>query len=593
MTKNRGIEIKMNVRLVRAFIMFVACISTSFLFSNGTAEKLPAAEDGVINLSSYDFDNQDPLRLDGMWDFRWNDLLEPGDSRWESRQNDQNFYPVPLFWTSYGDKLYSSEGQGTYRLLIETCGQCRYYGISLPEIFSEYKLWINDELIDARWAEDGEPVLFLKPTTFFIYSESNTLELVLQVRNRSHSNAGIGQSIMIGSEQNTYRSHICNISLDVILIAICMFAGMYHTIIFIFRKEEKELLYFGLFCFILALRTFSTGSTLFMLAFPGMSFIVGARIATIFIPLAVITFLVFSFYFFREYSPRKIFLVLLGLNSLYLILVLATDPMIYSTVYSYYLLIILATCVFIIGVDIYAIKKKKKFSLIFFLGFLILFAGIGNDMMHYLQIVITGYYLSAFFAGFILLESLILSIKFSHEHQMVSELSERLDKAVNTANLDPLTGIYNRRFLNLAGTRELELSRRYRHNFSLVMMDIDNFKPINDQYGHDTGDRVIIKLAALLSSHTRGADIPIRFGGDEFVLLLPHTSTEEALLVAEKVRASVEKTAIPVNEKDVIHFTVSMGVAGSGNEDESLDDIMKKADEMLYKSKNDGRNTIH
>lgn len=477
-------------------------------------------------------------------------------------------------------------------MIIETSGKSRYYGIKLPELFSEYKLWINDDLIDERWDNKGDKVLYLRPSTFVIYTESETLELVLQVRNSSHRNAGIGQSIMFGSEKNLYHSNISNISLDVILIAICLFAGIYHSIMFIFRKKEKELLFFGLFCFILALRTFSTGSTLLMQAFPGISFLLGSRIATTVIPLSVITFLVFSFYFFRDYTPRNTYMILLALNFAYLVLILVTDPMIYSTVYSYYLLIILAACLFVIGVDIYAIKKRKDYAFIFFLGFLILFAGIANDMMHYLQIIFTGYYLSAFFAGFILLESLILSIKFSQEHRLVSELSDSLEEAVNTANLDPLTGIYNRRFLVLAGTRELELSRRYGHHFSLVMVDIDSFKNINDYYGHDAGDLVIMKLAAIFSSNIRGSDILARFGGDEFILLLPQTCCEEAFLVAEKVRAAVEETVISVDDEYDIHFTISMGVAVSGNDDESFDGIMRLADEMLYESKNKGKNRV-
>jgi len=576
--------------IVTVIIMFVFSLSPFLLF--GTQGDLYTAEKGVIDLTSCHFESQAPVRLDGMWEFRWNELLTPGDTMWNSSINKTGYYPVPLFWTSYGNPHFSSAGQGTYRLIIRTSGECRYYGIRLPEIFSEYRMWINNDLIDERWDDKGGHVLFLKPSTFVIYSESDILELVLQVRNSSHSNAGIGQSIMFGPEQKIYRSHIFNISLDVVLIAICLFAGLYHTIIFIFRKEEKELLFFGVFCFILALRTFSTGSTLIMQALPELSFIVGSRIATVYIPLSVMAFHVFSFYFFRDYTPRKIFIILTGFHFSYFILVLTTSSLVYSTVYSWYLLIIIVSCIFIIGVNIYAIIKRKNFAVIFFIGFLILFAGIANDMMHYLQIIITGYYLSAFFSGFILLESLMLSIKFSQEYRQVLVLSSRLDKAVDTANHDPLTGIYNRRYLVLAGTREVEISKRYGTHFSLVMMDIDNFKQINDNYGHDVGDLVIIKLASILSSHIREADITARFGGDEFVLLLPQTETEEAFLVAEKIREVVEKSVISVNEEDSIHFTVSMGVACFRNGVDSYDGIIRQADEMLYASKKKGRNTV-
>ncbi len=556
-------------------------------------DSLPAAERGGMDLSSFPCsDEQKPVRLDGLWEFRWNELLEPGDSRWISQQDEAEYFPVPLFWTAYKDRNYNKAGQGTYRLTIITSGACRYYGISLPEIFSEYRFWVNGELVDERWGRDGENVLFLRPSTFVVYSGEESLEMILQVRNRSHSNAGIGQSILLGSEQSIRRRSLFSTSIDVILIAICLFAGMYHSIIFIFRREEKELLFFGLFCFVLALRTFTTGSTLMMQITPDLPFLTGSRIATAFIPLSVIFFQLFSHYFFRKYTPVKTNLILIAFQVVYIVMVLTTGSLFYSTVYSWYLLTIIASCLFIIGVNIYAITKKESYSLFFFSGFLILLAGIVNDMMHYLQFIITGYYLSAFFSGFILLESLILSIKFSREHRMVSELSERLENAVNTANLDHLTGIYNRRYLAVAGTREQEIAKRYGHPFSLVIMDIDHFKQINDNFGHEVGDIVIMKLASILSSHIRGTDVPARFGGDEFILLLPQTSCEEAVMVARKIRSIVEETNVFINDNENIKFTVSMGVACSGGMGDDYDEILRQADEMLYKSKEMGRNRV-
>ncbi|WP_168203533.1 GGDEF domain-containing protein [Oceanispirochaeta crateris] len=573
-------------------ITFLIAFLPSLVFGSGIKENRVFAETGVIDLSSINFNNHPPVGLDGMWEFRWNELLEPEDARWGMHREESQFYPVPLFWTSYGDHQYDSIGQGTYRLIVRTSGQTDYYGISLPEIFSEYKFWINDDLIDQRWDAEGTHVKFLKPSVFVIYSDSDTLELILQVRNRSHSNAGIGQSILFGSEQSVFRSQIFSLSLDLILIAICLFAGIYHSIIYIFRKEEKELLFFGIFCFILSLRTFSTGTTLLTQALPDLSFLVGSRIATAVIPLAVISFQIFAYYFFKKYTARKAFLILLAFNSAYLVMVFVVDSFAYSSAYAYYLLIILATCGFIIGIDIYAIIKREKFALLFLLGFVLLFVGIANDMMHYLQIIITGYYLSAFFAGFILLESLILSIKFSQDHMMISVLSERLESAVNKSNLDPLTGIYNRRFLILSGQRELEMSRRNGQSFSLVMMDVDYFKEINDTYGHDIGDHVIIELTRVISSSIRGSDILTRFGGDEFVLLLPQTGINEAFLVAEKLRGMVEKSAIPINKDADIKITLSLGVSCTSDEVQSFDELMRLADQMLYKSKEKGRNSV-
>ncbi|MDC7234023.1 MAG: GGDEF domain-containing protein [Spirochaetales bacterium] len=569
-----------------AILLFPACLP-----AGGRSDSILTVEKGEIDLSSFScFNTSSPIRLDGQWDFRWNELLEPGDPEW--LETPEKYYPVPLFWTSYKGQDYERVGQGTYRLLIRTSQECQYYGIKLPEIFSEYRLWINSDLVDERWAGEGEKVLFLKPWTFVVHSESEVLDVILQVRNLNHSNAGIGQSILIGSEQEIRRNNLFYISLDVILIGICLFAGIYHSIIYIFRREEKELLYFGLFCFTISLRTFTTGSTLISQVFPSIPFLIGSRIATLFIPLSVFFFLAFSYYFFREYVPVVLFKILQAINLSYLILVLVTDSLVYSKIYSWYLLVIIASCALVIGINVYAIIKKKAYSLIFFSGWLILMAGIANDMMHYLQIIITGYFLSAFFAGFILLESLILAIKFSQEHRMVYELSERLEKAINTANQDPLTGLFNRRYLEMVGNREQGLYRRYGTCFSLVILDIDRFKGINDSFGHDVGDIVIMKLADVISRQVRDTDIPARYGGDEFVVLLPQSRGQDALHVAEKIRKAVEETVVSVEDDQDIRFTISLGVASSCSKEDSYESILRRADERLYESKDKGRNKV-
>ena len=966
-------------------VLYIIILSFSLYAATDNIGKQEQAVSGMIDMSSIDLDCSAPIQLDGQWQFRWNELLPPGDPKWDAADKTGEFFPVPLFWTAYNGKDFPSKGFGTYRLIVKTTGKNHYYGIKLPELFSEYRFWINGELIDQRWSSDEEHPRFLRPSVFTYYSSEKTLELILQIRNNSHSNAGIGQSILFGTEKRVYGRYLADITLELILIAISFFAGIYHIILYIFRRSERELLYFGLFCIILTVRTLSTGYTLMSLAFPNLSFLTGSRITTVVIPLAVMAFLYFSFYFFREVWSKKIFILLFSFQAAYLVLVLITSPMIYSTVYTYYLLTILLTCAFIIGINLYAIAKRKRYALLFFSGFIILFTGVANDMLHYLQIIITGYYLSIFFAGFILMESLVLAIKFSEEHRMVSALSERLkaldqlkddflaktshelrtplngiigiteslldgvagdlsnkvrynlelvissgkrlynmvndildfakiknnditlniktvdirqvvsivievfkagmpgnnieiintintdtpgvlgdenriqqifynlignavkftgsgyvkisteieddflrisiedsgigipedrlesiflsfeqadssisrnyggtglglpitkrlvelhggsievrteegkgscfsftlprsvekhdkkidspeavidfhnsqgyseplktvdssakngrilivdDEPVNVqvllnhlsirdfdtdfatdgagaidkiktnpydlvlldlmmprmsgydvcrkirkqfgmtelpviiltaknnpsdiaaafdsgandylikpidtmelfaridtqlslkeaiqaaiknaelANIDPLTGLYNRRFIVEEGNREFEIAERYNHDFSVIMIDIDLFKQINDGFGHEKGDQAIKQLSTILKSNIRNTDIPGRFGGDEFILILPDIGPAEAAIVAEKIRTIAEQTTLPETGDENIRFTISAGIASFRKDAASFDELVQRADKMLYDSKEKGRNTV-
>nr|WP_320050914.1 GGDEF domain-containing protein [uncultured Desulfuromonas sp.] len=169
------------------------------------------------------------------------------------------------------------------------------------------------------------------------------------------------------------------------------------------------------------------------------------------------------------------------------------------------------------------------------------------------------------------------------------ELDAAKREAERIARIDLLTGLYNRRAFYEIAPKFIENARRYSRSVSLVMLDIDYFKNINDTFGHSVGDRVLVKVAELLSSQVRGADSVGRLGGEEFVILLPETDEEGAYALVEKIRNQVR--CIHCDEVDgVLEVTASFGVVTCRNNDESLDSLLKKADEALYLAKDQGRN---
>ncbi|MGE5391733.1 MAG: diguanylate cyclase [Deltaproteobacteria bacterium] len=159
------------------------------------------------------------------------------------------------------------------------------------------------------------------------------------------------------------------------------------------------------------------------------------------------------------------------------------------------------------------------------------------------------------------------------------------------ATTDPLTGAYNRRTFFELGAAEFARSLRYRHGMSVLMMDIDHFKLVNDKYGHNVGDVALSTLVANCMSILRGIDILGRLGGEEFSIILPHTSGKEAMLAAERLRQVIEKS-IMESDNAVFFITVSIGVSEIKPDDLTIDDILKRADHALYKAKNNGRNRV-
>ncbi|HOJ98788.1 MAG TPA: diguanylate cyclase [Termitinemataceae bacterium] len=154
--------------------------------------------------------------------------------------------------------------------------------------------------------------------------------------------------------------------------------------------------------------------------------------------------------------------------------------------------------------------------------------------------------------------------------------------------IDPLTELYNRRYLFEQLEQEEAKARRYGRAFSVIMVDIDNFKEINDTKGHLTGDRILQTLGSILQRSVRAADVVGRYGGEEFLLVLPETEEEPARLVAEKIRKSVANSLWPDGVSGV---TVSLGVAGYQQE-EPYEDLLRRADARLYQAKREGKNRV-
>ena len=161
------------------------------------------------------------------------------------------------------------------------------------------------------------------------------------------------------------------------------------------------------------------------------------------------------------------------------------------------------------------------------------------------------------------------------------ELARRL------ANSDGLTGLYNHRYLQERLQQEVERARRYSRSLSLIMADIDHFKRYNDRWGHPRGDEVLMAVARVLRRVSRGSDIAARYGGEEFTLVLPETSLDAALKVAERTR----RTVAGLRFDDGARVTLSLGVSTLGP-GESKERLIETADRALYQAKRDGRNRV-
>ena len=163
-------------------------------------------------------------------------------------------------------------------------------------------------------------------------------------------------------------------------------------------------------------------------------------------------------------------------------------------------------------------------------------------------------------------------------------------KVLQYATLDALTNLNNRRQFEVRLKQEIAITKRQKNPLCAMMIDIDFFKKVNDTYGHASGDAVLRTVASIIKEHLRESDIPSRYGGEEFAVLLPYTHIEEAKIVGERLRKAVEETPIPIDKKN-INVTISMGLA-EFNVNETGEELFKRADSALYEAKEGGRNRV-
>jgi diguanylate cyclase (GGDEF)-like protein len=168
-------------------------------------------------------------------------------------------------------------------------------------------------------------------------------------------------------------------------------------------------------------------------------------------------------------------------------------------------------------------------------------------------------------------------------------LLDMYNKAKNMAMTDYLTGLHNRAYFYATGKKALDISKRTNHPISIGMIDIDNFKKINDTYGHDAGDKVLVHVANTIKKMLRRSDIFVRFGGEEFVIMLPNCPLDQAHNIMDKIRKVVAKSAVNLDNDILINITISVGVSSKMD---TLDEMIKKADKYMYIAKKSGKNRV-
>jgi diguanylate cyclase (GGDEF)-like protein len=158
---------------------------------------------------------------------------------------------------------------------------------------------------------------------------------------------------------------------------------------------------------------------------------------------------------------------------------------------------------------------------------------------------------------------------------------------------DGLTHLFNYRFFKEFIQKEIYRSQRYQHPVSLVLLDIDFFKRLNDRHGHVGGDQILVEMARIAQANCRVTDLVCRYGGEEFAILLPETPKDQAVLYCERLRSMIEGHPFHVRQiPEITHITVSVGMANYPDDSQDPADLIRRADQAMYMAKQGGRNRV-
>ena len=172
-------------------------------------------------------------------------------------------------------------------------------------------------------------------------------------------------------------------------------------------------------------------------------------------------------------------------------------------------------------------------------------------------------------------------------------LRHNVQLSLEMAITDQLTGLHNRRYMSRHLDNLVETAKKSGKPIAFVIMDIDYFKAVNDTYGHDIGDEVLKEFASRISANVRGIDLACRYGGEEFVVVMPDTDVNYAMQVSERLRKSIETTPFPISrDPKKLNLTISIGIAASEGESDSASALLHRADQALYRAKRTGRNKV-
>lgn len=443
---------------------------------------------------------------------------------------------------------------------------------------------VKSEELDLEQAASSE--LMFRGSAVYPISLPSDSSTNLYVRSAVYSHQWFALQIF---DQEHSRRALVGVNNDIALLVGMMLALVFYNVLLYFATSKRENIYYscylisGLLWISLSYGLIASlfevyGSSVFML-----------NITLITMPMFLLLFMMTIFetgqYYRTEHRCLQAVLIPLGIMLVWGLFDISAALKLASSM-------ALAMMIVSISVSISLIRKGHPLAKYFLIGhsFFVLFNTLA---VAFYKGLIEPTYIASHGVGIgIMLEALMLAFIISHRIKILEHIRASQDELKKQAITDPLTKLYNRRHFSAEAEHLLEMCKQQKLPMAVIIADIDHFKRINDTWGHAVGDQVLVKIAEVLRNCRRSRDLLARFGGEEFVILLPDSDAQQALLCAERIRRAVEITQFDVTTEQPLHLTLSLGVAEFDPTRDTLDNALQCADKALYQAKHSGRNQV-
>lgn len=581
-------------------------LRVALLLLIGLANPVAAVEFEVESLDQI-------LELHGIWRFRTGDDMRWADPDYDHRHWDNIL--VPRDWRRQGHEDLT--GMAWYRATVqlnleEPAVKNSLYelGVSLGKIHSAYEFYAGGLFLGRTGSMPPDPEavhdrIRIFPIPAAAVSEDGKLVLAVRVwrdpvLGRSSNSGMYGGRFVLGRAFDLAKSIYSGETLTLMLAISYFVFGIYFIYLYLCNPRQREFLWFGVTTLLVSIYSLELSQWKHVMEFfAGLSPAAHWKLeyATIYalpasgMQLVAVLLQLQPPRWMRLYQSGFLILALLAL-------LVPGSAILVRTLFFWQMYTLPGMVLVLVMVMWYAVQGNTE-ARTMILGWAIFMFTAINDILVALGLVQNARLLTIGFTAILLSMAVSLANRFTrmynHMDEEVKQRTQELevinDKLIEAARQDTLTGLLNRRGFMERAVAEVSRAKRNSRPFAIMMADIDRFKLINDRYGHVCGDFVLQQTASLLADHLRDVDILARWGGEEFIFLLPDTSLEGGRVSAEKLRQVLELTEFAWQER-VLSLTITIGISCFGGRARTLEACIAAADDALYEGKQGGRNQV-